>query len=48
MKKKNLSFLVIVIILFSSCYTSVSTVGNCKYYYRRPIGSLHRINAPRF
>ena len=45
---RKLTLVLIAMVLFSSCYTSVSTVGNCKYYYRRPIGSLHRLNAPRF
>ena len=45
---RKLTLALIAMVLFSSCYTSVSTVGNCKYYYRRPIGSLHRANAPRF
>ena len=44
---RKLTLVLIAMVLFSS-YTSVSTVGNCKYYYRRPIGSLHRVNAPRF
>lgn len=45
---RRLAIFLITAAMFSSCYTSVSTVGNCKYYYRRPIGSLHRVNAPRF
>lgn len=45
---RKLITLGVMAVIFSSCYTSVSTVGNCKYYYRRPIGSLHAINSPRF
>lgn len=33
--------LIVVTCLLSSCWT-VSQVGNCKYYYRGPIGSKNK------
>jgi len=38
---KKLIVLLLITVIFSSCFT-VSQVGNCKYYYRGPIGSKNK------